>query len=246
MSKNNNFNQNRNSGGSTGFNGLPPQDLDAEKSVIGALLIDKDAIIKVVEFLRPKHFYKTSHQIIYEAILDLYEKREPADLITVPGALKKKHDLEEIGGVSYLSELANFVPTAANVEFYGHLIKDTAIKRAVLTGAAEISELVYNEPNTDELLDRSEQILYSISQDRMHRDFVHAKDILEITFERLDELSRTRGALRGTPSGLKSVDKMLSGLQKENLVILAARPSVGKSSFAVNIAQHAAIFRFVT
>ncbi len=221
--------------------GVPPHDMDAEKSVIGALLIDKDAIIKVVEFLRPKHFYRTAHQLIYESILNLYERREPADLITVPGELKKKNELEATGGVGYLSELINFVPTAGNVEYYAHIIKDHAIKRAVLSSASEITGLVYEEPDIDQLLDRSEQLLYAVSQDRMHQDFVHAKDILEVTFERLDELSKTRGALRGTPTGMKTVDKMLSGLQKENLIILAARPSVGKSAFAINIAQHAAV-----
>ena len=217
-----------------------PQDLDAERSVLGALLLDSGAIVKVVEFLRPKHFYKQGHAHIYEAILNLYEKREPADLITVPSELKKLNKLEDAGGVTYLSELATAVPTSANIEYYALIIRDSALKRGVLSVAAEIGELVHKEPNIDTILDTSEQLLFSIYKDRLHQDFVHIKDTLEITFERLDELSKTRGALRGVPTGLKSVDKMLSGLQKENLIILAARPSVGKSSFAINIAQYAA------
>lgn len=223
-----------------GVPGLPPHDLEAEKSVLGAILLDKDAIVKVVEFLRPKHFYKSAHQYVYEAILNLYDKREPADLITVPAELKKMGKLEEVGGVTYLSELATSVPTAANIEFYGQMIRDDSLKRGVLSAAAEIGELVSRESNIDNILDTSEQLLFSIYKDRLHQDFIHVKETLEVTFERLDELSKTRGALRGVPTGLKQLDRMLSGLQKENLIILAARPSVGKSSFAVNIGQYAA------
>jgi replicative DNA helicase len=218
-----------------------PFDLEAEKSVLGALLLDKDAIVKVVEFLKPSHFYKTSHQTIYEAIVILYEKREPADLITVPAQLKKSGTLEECGGVTYLTELINTVPTAANVEVYARLIKDHAIRRELMNAASRIGELVYTEDNVDELLDQAEQQLFAVSQDRVHQDFVPVRETLEITFERLDELSKQRGKLRGVPTGLKSLDKMLSGFQKETLVILAARPSVGKSSLAINIGQYAAV-----
>jgi len=219
---------------------VPPHDLDAEKSVLGALLIDRDAIVKVVEFLRPHHFYRDAHMDVYEAIMNLFERREPADLITVPAELRKLNKLETAGGVTYLSELVNSVPTAANIETYARIIKDAAVKRSLITAAAEINELVFNEAEVDEMLDRSEQLLYSVSQDRLSQDFIAIKDTLEITFERLDELSRNKGELRGVPTGLHNLDKMLSGLQKENLIILAARPSVGKSSFAINIAQHAA------
>ncbi len=219
---------------------VPPHDIDAEKSVLGALLIDKDAIVKVVEFLRPKHFYKSAHEKIYEAVLNLYEKREPADLVTIPGELRKMKELEPVGGVAYLTELVNSVPTAANIEHYAHLIRDEAVKRSLLAAAAKIGEMVFEESDVDNLLDESEQILYSVSKDKVSQDFVPIKDTLEVTFERLDELSKTKGALRGVPTGLKTLDRMLSGLQKEDLIILAARPSVGKSSFAINIAQHAA------
>jgi len=220
---------------------IPPQDLDAEKSVLGALLIDKDAIVKVVEFLRPHHFYKSGHEIIYQAIVNLYEKREPADLVTVPGELRKMKKLTGAGGVSYLTELVNSVPTAANVEHYAEIIRDEAIKRALLTAAAEIGELAFDEPDVSRLLDEAEQKIYSVSQDKVRQDFVPIKDTLEVTFERLDELSKTRGALRGIPTGLQTLDRMLSGLQKENMIVLAARPSVGKSSLAINIAQNAAV-----
>ncbi len=220
---------------------VPPHDLEAEKSVLGALLIDKDAIVKVVEFLRPSHFYKSAHEKIYDAIINLYEKREPADLITVPGELRKMKELENTGGVTYLTELVNSVPTAANVEHYAQIIRDEAIKRLLLSSAARIGEMVFEEPDIDRLLDESEQLLYSVSKDKVHQDFIPIKETLEVTFERLDELSKTKGALRGVPTGIKSLDRMLSGLQDEDLIILAARPSVGKSSLAINIAQHAAV-----
>jgi replicative DNA helicase len=221
---------------------LPPHDIEAEKSVLGALLLDKDAIVKVVEYLRPQHFYKQSHESIYRAIVDLYEQREPADLITVPAELKKTDELERIGGVGYLADLVNSVPTAANIESYARIIKTSALKRSLINAAAEINELALNESEIEDILDRSEQLLYSVSQDRLHQDFIPVKDTLEVTFERLDELSKNRGQLRGMATGVRSIDRTLSGLQKENLIILAARPSVGKSSFAINnVAQHAAV-----
>lgn len=219
---------------------VPPHDMDAEKSVIGALLLDKDSIVKILDMLRAHHFYKDAHANIFQAIINLYERREPADLVTVPAELRKLNKLEESGGVSYLTELVNSVPTAANIESYARIIKDAALKRGLISASAQINELAFAEVEIGEMLDKSEQLLYSVSLDRFHQDFVPIKDVLEITFERLDELSKNRGELRGVPTGLKGLDRMLSGLQKENLVILAARPSVGKSSFASNIAQYAA------
>jgi len=220
---------------------VPPHDLEEEKSVLGALLIDKDSIVKVVEFLKPQHFYKPSHESIFEAILTLYERKEPADLITVPNQLKKMKELDNVGGVSYLTELVNSVPTSANVESYANLIKNDFIKRSLMSAASEIGELVFEDDEVEGILDKSEQLIYSLSQNLTYQDFVPIKDTLEVTFERLDEISKKKGALRGVPTGLKGLDKMLSGLQKENLIILAARPSVGKTSLALNIAQHAAV-----
>ncbi len=220
---------------------VPPHDEQAEKSVLGALLLDKDAIVKVVEFLRPHHFYRNSHRDIYEAILTLFEKREPADLITVPNELKKRNLLTSGGGVAYLTELVNSVPTAANIEAYAKLIKNDYIKRALISASAEIGEMAFEEAEVAEVLDKAEQLVYSVSQDATYQAFIPLKDTLEITFERLDELSKNRGALRGVPTGLKNLDRLLSGLQKENLIILAARPSVGKTSLALNIAQYASI-----
>jgi len=219
---------------------IPPHDLEAEKSVLGAVLIDRDAIIKIVEFLRPEHFYKEAHADVYQAVMNLYEQREPADLITIPNELRQMGALERVGGVGYLTDLVNAVPTSANVEFYARIIKETAIRRGLIKASADINELVFGDLELSDVLDQSEQRLYSVIQDRVYQDFIPIKNTLEVTFERLDELSKNKGSLRGVPTGLKSLDRMLSGLQKENLIILAARPSVGKSSLAVNIGQYAA------
>lgn len=220
--------------------GIPPHDIDAERSVLGALLIDSDAIVKIVEFLRSAHFYRNVHVSIYESILNLYEKREPADLITVPDELKRMNALEKTGGVAYLTELVNSVPTAANIEHYAKIIRDHAVRRSLIRAAAEISEIAHSNEEVEEMLDEAEQTLFTVSQDKVQQDFVPIGEVLEVTFERLDELSKTKGSIRGVPTGFKQMDRMLSGLQRDDLVILAARPSVGKSSLAINIAQHAA------
>jgi len=221
---------------------LPPQNLEAERSVLGALLIDKDAIINVAEFLRPQHFYKDAHGRIFEAILSLYEKREPSDMVTVPNELKKKKLLSKVGGVGYLSELAAAVPTAANIEYYGRIIKDNSVKRELISSASRIAEMGYEEGvECAELIDRAEQSLFKVSQDFLHEYFIPIRQTLEVSFDRLDELHKEGKGLRGVPTGFETVDKKLSGLQESNLLILAARPSVGKSSMASNIAQHAAV-----
>jgi replicative DNA helicase len=220
--------------------GVPPHDIDAERSVLGALLIDSDAIVKIVENLRSKHFYRNAHTLIYEAIFNLYEKREPADLITVPDELKRLDGLDKVGGVAYLTDLVNSVPTAANVVHYAKIIRDHAVRRALIHASSEIGDIAHSNEEVDEMLDEAEQVLFAVSQDKVHQDFVPISETLEITFERLDELSKSKGSLRGVPSGLKGLDRMLSGLQSQDLIILAARPSVGKSSLAINIGQHAA------
>ncbi|MEK7595743.1 MAG: replicative DNA helicase [Patescibacteria group bacterium] len=208
---------------------IPPHNIEAEMSVLGSLLIDKDAIIKVAEFLRSEHFYKEAHALIYKAILSLYEKREPADLVTVPDELRKLKVLKDIGGATYLTELVNSVPTSANVDFYAHIIKDHAIRRALISVSSKVGELGFKEEvGVNELLDQAEQALYDVSKDQLKRDFVPIKETLEVTFERLDELHKKKGSVRGVPTGFKTIDNMLSGLQDSNLIIIAARPSIGK------------------
>jgi replicative DNA helicase len=220
---------------------LPPQNLEAEQSVLGALLIDKDAIVKVAEFLRPEHFYKDAHGHIYEAILSLYERREPADIVTVPEELKKKKLLSKVGGVGYLADLASGIPTAANIEHYARIIRDDFTKRELIASATRIAEMGFDESTEcSQLIDQAEQSLFRVSQDFLREDFVPIRQTLEVSFDRLDELHKKGEGLRGIPTGFKTLDHKLSGLQESNLVILAARPSVGKSSLAANIAQHVA------
>ncbi len=221
---------------------LPPQNLEAEESVLGALLIDKDAIIRVAALLSPAHFYKDAHGEIYAVILSLFEKREPADLITVPDELRKKKKLEQVGGLTYLSSLAGRVPTSANVEYYANMVRDSFLKRQLIVVSSKISESVFEETlSARELIDKAERSLFSISQEYLHQYFVPIRNVLESAFDRMEALHKNPGELRGVASGLKSLDDRLSGFQESNLVILAARPSVGKTSLALNIAQYAAV-----
>jgi len=221
---------------------LPPQNLEAEQSVLGSLLIDPEAIVKIADILRPEHFYEQKHSVIFEAILELYEKRKPLDLVTVPDKLKKKNLLSMAGGVAYLTDLVSATPTSANIETYANLIKDAYTRRSLVTASSQISELAFMPTDSvNELLDKAEMHIFSISQDYLKQDFVPIRNTLETSFERIEELHKTKGMLRGVPTGLKTLDKILNGLQESNLVILAARPSVGKSSLALNIAEYASI-----
>lgn len=210
--------------------------------MLGALFIDKDAIIRVAEFLRPEHFYKDAHGHIYEAIVSLFERREPADMVTVPEELKKQKLLGKVGGVSYLAELAAEIPTSANIEHYGQIIRDNFTKRELINSATKIAKMGFDESiECTQLVDQAEQALFKVSRDFLHEDFVPIRRTLEVSFDRLDELHKKGEGLRGVPTGFKSLDQRLSGLQESNLIILAARPSVGKSSLASNIAQEAAV-----
>lgn len=221
---------------------LPPQNLDAERSVLGSLLLDRDAIIKVAEFLRPEHFYKTENRLVYEAILALYSGHNQIDILTISEELRRQDNLTASGGSSYLAEIASTVPTSAHVESYGRIIKDAAVRRTLISVSSDMQELAFDESVAlPELLDKAEQKLYNVSQESLRKDFVALKDIISQSFDRLDELHRKAGGLRGVSTGLKKLDDKLSGLQDSNLIILAARPSVGKTSLALNIAQHAAI-----
>lgn len=218
---------------------LPPQNIDAEQSVLGALLIDKDAIVKIAQKLFPDDFYKNSHQEIFQAILGLYERREPADLITVSDELKRRKKLKEVGGDSYLAELVNLVPTAANIESYAAIVKDANTRRKLISVAGDISGDAFEglKP-VGELLDETEQKIFSISQKHLTRHFVPIKETLVESFDRLEELHKKKSHIRGIPTGFRDIDAQLAGMRDGNLVILAARPSMGKTSLALNFAQY--------
>jgi len=221
---------------------LPPQNVDAEQSCLGSLLIDKDAIVKIADDLKPGHFYRDSHADIYRAILSLYEKRLPPDLVTVTDELKRVDKFELIGGSGYLTTLVNTVPTSAHVEHYAQIVKEAATKRALISAASAMTEEAF-DPDTQvkELLDSAEQSLFGISQEHLKQNFIPLKDALAESFDRLDELHKKGTGLRGVSTGFSDIDKKLSGMQASNLLILAARPSVGKTTLAMNIAQHTAV-----
>ncbi|MFH1173235.1 MAG: replicative DNA helicase [bacterium] len=221
---------------------IPPQNLEAEQSLLGSLLLDKDAIIKIADIINPEDFYKDSHRIIFEGIRDLYVKHEPIDLLSLTSRLEDMAQLERIGGRSYLMDLSNAVPTSSHVVHYAQIVQKKASLRKLLTAAAEITALGYQETEDVEvLLDQAEQKLFQVSQKHLRQIFVPLKGILSEAFERIDELHREKGKLRGLPTGFKDLDNYLGGLQKSDLIILAARPSVGKTSLALDIARQAAV-----
>lgn len=221
---------------------LPPQSIEAEKSALGCLMLDKNAVVKVVDFLKPADFYKKTHQEIYKAMVELFDKREAIDLLSVSGRLKEKKLLEEIGGNSYLTELVNFVPTATNVLNYAKTVRKKKILRDLIESGQEINLMGYNEDeDVDILLDKAEQRIFSIAQRSLSQDFVPVKASLEEAFERIDKLSKHQGDIRGLPSGFRDLDNLLAGFQKSDLIILASRPSLGKSSLALCFAANAAI-----
>jgi len=221
---------------------VPPHSQEAETSIIGAILIDKDAIIAVAEFLRPEHFYNENHGAIFKAVLDLYEERSPIDIVTVGDKLKKNRALSKVGGSAFLVELANSVPTASNAEKYGQIVKDLYIKRQLISAASRIADTAFDEGNSaDQAIDKTEMEVFSLSQKHLKQSFMPIKDALAESFDRLDELHKMAGGLRGVPTGFRDLDNMLAGLQPSNMIILAARPGVGKTALSLNIARAVAV-----
>jgi len=223
---------------------IPPHSDEAEQSVLGAVLIDKNAIVEVAGFLRSEYFYQERHGQIYSAILSLYEERRPIDILTLTEKLKSMKVFKEVGGAAYLADLTNSVPTSANIEHYGNIVKENYAKRELITTAGTISEMSFDVgKNLRDILDRAEQQIFSISQSSMERNFVPMKDILAHSFDRLEEIQQKgdSGGLRGIASGFRDLDNTLTGMQASNLIILAARPGVGKTAFALNVARHVAV-----
>ncbi len=221
---------------------LPPQNIEAEKSLLGSLMLDKNAITKVADFLQSRDFYKKNHQEIYKATLELFEKGEPVDLLAVSTRLKEKDLLENIGGNSYLTELINLVPTAAHISHYAKIVQRKRILRDLIEASQKINSMGHNEKeDVDALLDKAEQKIFSIAQKGLTQNFIPVKDSLEEAFERIDRLSKHKEIPRGLPTGFNDLDNMLAGLQKSDFIILASRPSIGKSSLAVNFAANIAI-----
>ncbi len=221
---------------------IPPQNLEAEASLLGSILIDKDAIIRVADIITAEDFYKDANRIVYDIMLDLYGRHEPIDILSMGNRLEELHKLETIGGRSYLMGLANTVPTASNVAHYAQITHKKATLRRLLSASSEIAKLGYNEEEDIEVvLDRAEQQLFGVSQTNLKQSFLPLRNILSEAFERIDELHREKGKMRGVPTGFSALDNVLAGLQKSNLVVLAARPSVGKTSLALDIARQVAV-----
>jgi len=221
---------------------IPPHDEQAEASILGAILIDRDAIGDVIDFLRPDFFYKESHASVYSAMMSLFEKHEPIDVVTITAELKQMGKYKEVGGSAFLSDLTNMVATSANIESYGNIVTGHFIKRRLIQISSQIAESAFNEgADPKELLDKAESEVLLVAQHRSTRDFMPVKDALAESFDRLDELHKRGTALRGVPTGFRDLDNKLSGMQDTNLIILAARPGQGKTAFSLNIAQHVAV-----
>ena len=220
---------------------IPPQNLEAEVSVLGSLMIDKMAIIKITDIIRPSDFYHPAHQLIYETILKLFEKGEPIDILTVSSALKKEKRFKEIGGNDYLAELINAVPTAAHIEHYAKIVKEKSVRRQLIHASSEINETAFEGDDFEELLDTVEQKIFRISETSRPQRFTPMRDELSHAYERLEKLHSGGGAMRGVPTGYHQLDNLLSGFQKSDLTILGARPSYGKTSLALDIARNVAL-----
>ena len=222
---------------------LLPQNVEAEAGVLGSLLIDPEAVAQVADYLKSDDFYREAHRTIFQAVLDLYETGEPADLITLTDELARRGKLEDVGGVSYVSSLANQVPTSANVDYYGHIVERTAILRRLIHAAGQIAAIAYNEPDASAALEQAEKLVFNVSQRITRVDFDPIRETLREYIDKLDRLHEQRGSIVGVGTGFSDLDKMTGGLQKSDLIILAARPAVGKTALALSLAHNAA-YRF--
>ena len=221
---------------------VPPNNIDAEESVLGALLIDKDAVVEVVPILRSEYFYQEKYGLIFEAIMTLYEERDPVDVVTVAEKLKSQKALTKIGGISGLTELVNRVPTSAHAVNYARIIKNLSTKRELISAGSRLVEKAFAENTAvTDILEEAEKLIFGLSQQHQPHQFIPVKDALAQSFDRLDELHKQAGGLRGVPTGFNDLNNVLAGMQRSNLLILAARPGVGKTSLALNIAQSVSV-----
>jgi replicative DNA helicase len=220
---------------------MVPHNVEAEQAVLGALLIDPDAIFKVNTFVRYQDFYVERHQWIYDAITALHERREAVDFVTLCDELERRERLVEMGGAAYLTSLINLTPTALNIEYYAHIVERTSTLRRLIGAAGEIAALAYEDTDdVDEVVDRAEQILFGVSQRRISRDMQPIRDLVSEYYDRIDYLYQHKGETIGVPTGFRNLDKILGGLQKSDLIIIASRPGMGKTSLMLSVAQNAA------
>lgn len=221
---------------------VPPQNTEAEASLLGAILIDTDAIVKIADLIRAEDFYEERHQRIYEAIVYLYERHSPIDVLTLSDQLKGTGFLDMVGGASYLTELTNFVPTATHVEQYAQIVSQKSLRRRLIKASQDIVGFGYDEARgLQELIEEAESRLFEVSQRHVKQDITSIETILSESFDRLDELHKDSGKLRGVPTGFKDMDNILAGLNRSDLLILAARPAMGKTAFSLNLAHNVAV-----
>lgn len=222
---------------------LPPQNIEAEQSILGAIILDNEALPKAMEILGGEEdFYKDSHRRLYRAMLELFNKGEPVDIITLSDYLNKTNELESIGGIAYLSFLANSILTSANVKYHSKIVRGKALLRFLLSAAAHITDKVYeDELDPDEMVDYAERTIFEIAEKRIKVSFANMKDLMKDTFKTIEQLYQKKEAITGIPSGFKDLDELTSGFQRGDLIIIGGRPGMGKTAFAMNIAQHVAI-----
>jgi replicative DNA helicase len=218
-----------------------PQNIEAECGVLGSIIIDPEAIVQVADFLHADDFYRDAHRIIYEVILQLYEQHEAADFITICDELERQNKLEQVGGPGYITSLINLVPTSGNVEYYARIVERTAILRRLIHAAGQIAAIAYQETDADVALEKAEQLIFDISQRHARSDFSSLRDILSDYMNKLEQLHERRGTIVGVPTGFTDLDRITGGLQKSDLIILAARPAIGKTSLALSLAHNAAM-----
>lgn len=220
---------------------MAPHNLEAEDAVLGSLLIDPDAVFRVAPFLSAEDFYREKNGWVYQAILDLHDRREPVDFVTLCDELDRRGQLEEVGGAAYITELIASVPTSIHVEHYGRIVERTATLRRLISAAGQIAGLAYEEADDlDEIVDRAEQLIFGVSQRRITRDLTAIKQVIHEYYDRIDYLYQHRGEPLGIPTGYKLLDKLLGGLQRADLIVIAGRPGMGKTSLLLSIAQNAA------
>jgi replicative DNA helicase len=221
---------------------VPPQNIDAERSTLGSMMLEKEAIEKGTEVLKPEDFYREAHRVIFEVIVHLANKGEPIDMITVSEELTRRNMLDKVGGIAYLTALANAVPTAANIEYYAKIVAEKSLLRSIISVATNIVGMGYEATEeVNVILDEAEKQIFQITQRRNTKGFVSLRNILIETFERIEKLYESKGGVTGLPTGFTDFNRLTAGLQPSDLIILAARPSMGKTTFALNIAQSAAV-----